>query len=86
MCRCHEREARNVQVVMTRGQECTGVMRSQECTGKLREATFFIIHSVQFTSVQFKMVSMQSGKAHMRSTPSLRSFPNVALETVPMLV
>ena len=23
-------------------------------------------------------------KAHMRSTPSLRSFPNVAFETVPM--
>ena len=26
------------------------------------------------------------GKAHMRSTTSLRSFPNVALETVPMFV
>ena len=26
------------------------------------------------------------GKTHMRSTPSLRSFPNVALETVPMFV
>ena len=25
-------------------------------------------------------------KAHMHSTPSLRSFPNVAFETVPMLV
>ena len=24
------------------------------------------------------------GKAHMRSTPSLKSFPNVAFETVPM--
>ena len=26
------------------------------------------------------------GKAHMRSTPSLRSFPNVAFETAPMFV
>ena len=25
-------------------------------------------------------------KAHMRSTPSLRSFPNVAFETVPVFV
>ena len=38
-------------------------------------------------SVQFKVVSIYAlGKAYMRSTPSLRSFPNVALETVPMLV
>ena len=40
----------------------------------------------QFSSVQLKMVSMRSEKAHMRSTPSLRSFPNVAFETVPMFV
>ena len=33
----------------------------------------------QFNSDQFKMVSM-------RSTPSLRSLPNVAFETLPMLV
>ena len=40
---------------------------------------------VQFSSVQEGMYAL--GKAHiMRSTPSLRSFPNVALETVPMLV
>ena len=33
-----------------------------------------------FSSVQFKMVSMHSGKPIcMRSTPSLRSFPNVGL-------
>ena len=32
-----------------------------------------------FSSVQFKVVSMRSERpAHMRSTPSLRSFPNVA--------
>ena len=29
---------------------------------------------------------VQRGKAHMRSTPSLISFPEVAVETVPMLV
>ena len=44
---------------------------------------------VQFSSVQFSLV--QDGiyapeKAHMRSTQSLRSSPNVALEKVPMLV
>ena len=37
-----------------------------------------------FSSVQFKMVFMRSEKAHMRSIPSLRNFPNVAFETVPM--
>ena len=26
------------------------------------------------------------GKSHMRSTPSLRSFPNVAFETVPLCI
>ena len=26
------------------------------------------------------------GNVHMRSTPSLRSFPNVAFETLPMFV
>ena len=39
---------------------------------------------VQFSSVQDGFYAL--GKAHMRSTPSLRSFPNVALETVPVLV
>ena len=50
--------------------------------------------TVQFSTVQFSSVQFSSvqdyiyalGKAHMRSTQSLRSFPNVALETVPMLV
>ena len=41
--------------------------------------------SLEFNSVQFKMVFMRSEKAHMRSIPSLRNFPNVAFETVPML-
>ena len=39
---------------------------------------------VQFSSVQDGIYAL--GKAHVHSTPSLRSFPNVALETVPMLV
>jgi len=39
---------------------------------------------VQFTSVQDGIYAL--GKAHMRSTPSLRGFPNVAFETVPMFV
>ena len=46
-----------------------------------------IVHhwiSVQFSSVQDGIYEL--GKAYMRSTPSLRSFPIVALETVPMLV
>ena len=38
-------------------------------------------------SVQFKMVYVRSEKPIiMRFTPSLRSFPNVAFETVPMFV
>ena len=40
--------------------------------------------TVQFCSVQDGIYAL--GKAHMRSTPSLRSFPNVAFETVPMFV
>ena len=45
--------------------------------------------SVQVSSIQFN--SVQDGiyalwKAHMLSTPSLMSFSNVTLETVPMLV
>ena len=42
--------------------------------------------SAQFSSVPFKMVSMRSGKPMCAPTPSLRSFSNVAFETVPMLV
>ena len=42
------------------------------------------IYIVQFSSVQDCIYAL--GKAHMRSTPSLRSFPNVAFETVPMFV
>ena len=42
----------------------------------------FNVSSVQFSSVQDGNYPL--GKAHIRSTPSLRSFPNVAIETVPM--
>ena len=40
--------------------------------------------SVQFSSVQDGVGALR--KTHMRFTTSLRSVPNVALETVPMLV
>ena len=40
--------------------------------------------SVQFSSVRDDFYAL--GKALMCSTPSLRSFPNVAFETVPMFV
>ena len=36
--------------------------------------------------IQFRMVSMTSKKPMCAPPPSLRSFPNVAFETVPMLV
>ena len=35
--------------------------------------------------VQFKMTLCALGKAHMRSSPSLRTVPNVVFETVPQL-
>ena len=41
--------------------------------------------SVQFSSVQFKMVSWLQ-KAHMCSIPSLRSFPNDVFDTFPMFI
>ena len=40
--------------------------------------------SVQFSSVQDDIYALR--KAHMRFTPSLRSFPDATLETVSMLV
>ena len=45
---------------------------------------YFKVGSVQFSSVQDGIYAL--GKAHLRSTPSLRSFPNLAHETVPILV
>ena len=39
---------------------------------------------VDFSSVQDGIYAL--GKAHMRSNPSLRSFPSVVFETVPMRV
>ena len=38
----------------------------------------------QFSSVQYGVYAF--GKACMRPTPSLRSFPNVAFKTIPMFV
>ena len=40
--------------------------------------------SLSLSSVQYGTYAL--GKSHMRSTPSLTSFPNVAFETVPMFV
>ena len=39
---------------------------------------------VHFSSVQDGIYALK--KAYMRSTPSLRSFPSVAFETVPMFL
>ena len=50
----------------------------------LKENTILGSVEVPLSSVQDGMYALS--KAHMRSTPSLRSFPNVALETVPILV
>ena len=41
------------------------------------------LSSVQFSSVQDGIYGL--GKAHMRSTPSVRRFPNVAFEMVPIV-
>ena len=41
-------------------------------------------YQVQFSSVQYGIRAF--GKARMHSTPSLRSFPNVAFKTVPIFV
>ena len=54
--------------------------------GLERETSSVQFSSVQFSSVQFKMVSVRLEKAYMRSTPSLKSFPNLAFATVPVFV
>ena len=40
--------------------------------------------SAQFRSVQDDICAL--GKSHMRSTPSLRSSPKVAFQTIPLFV
>ena len=40
--------------------------------------------TIQFSLVRGGIYAL--GKAHMRSTQSLRSFPNVAFKTVPIFV
>ena len=64
-----------------------GQMRSQALAKEfstLASSEVFRFSSVQFSSVQDGIYEL--GKAHMRSAPSLRSFPSVAREPVPMLV
>ena len=48
------------------------------------EGEGFVVVVVMFSAVQDGICAL--GKAHMRSTPSVRSFPNVAFETVSMFV
>ena len=67
----------------TRDQRATSFCRIQQITTSLQDVS----SSVQFSSVQFKMASMRAWEGlYMRSTPSPRSFPNVTLDTVPVLV
>ena len=52
---------------------------------QLKSASLGKAHNVQFSSGQEGMDALR--KAHMRSTPFSRTFPqNVAFETVPMFV
>ena len=55
-----------------------------EGEGRGRKGNYTIWKYWKFSSVQDGNYAF--GKAHMRSTPSLRSFPSVAFETVPMFV
>ena len=55
-------------------------MRSQA----LAKESSTLASSEVFSSVQDGIYEL--GKAHMRSAPSLRNFPRVACEPVPMLV
>jgi len=52
-----------------------GTVRKDRCT-------LGVVWHHLFSSVQDGIYAL--GKAHMRSTPSLRSFPNLAFETVPV--
>ena len=47
-------------------------VRVKDCEESIHAAD--TVQSGELSSVQFKMVYMRSGRAHMRSTPSLRSF------------
>ena len=59
--------------------------RSERVNGQHCYAAFKrLAQFSSFRSVQDDIYAL--GKAHMRSTPSLRSFPNVAFETVPVFV
>ena len=51
---------------------------------RISDYSMLLYISVQFSSVQDGIYAL--GKAHIRSTPSLRSFPNVAFEAVPLFV
>ena len=50
----------------------------------MHKYVYFALFNSEVSSVQGGICAL--GKAHMRSTPSLRGFPSVAFETVPMFV
>ena len=47
---------------------------------------FFSSQNAKYQHRKYSSVQNALGKAHMRSTPSFRRFPEVAFETVPMFV
>ena len=97
VCEPVERVALTLQECQRAGRCTVKVWRATVCLIESCNTSFSqSVSSVQFSSVQFSSVqfsSVQDGiivcareGPYMRSTPSLRGFPNAALETVPMLV
>ena len=70
--------------------DSTSVVRATAAAGRSTQAPLVSVKPVLtldgVSPVQDGRPIYALGKAHMRSTPSLRNFPCVALETVPMLV
>jgi len=60
---------------------------ADQSIGHDRETHLFTVARVQTVQfAQFKMIFMRSENPIMQSIPSLRDFPNVAFETVPVFV
>ena len=53
---------------------------------KEKSELFLSKHYVVFWALFSSRWHLRARNAHMRSTPSLKEFPNVAFQTVPMLV
>ena len=62
----------------------TGVAFIRSQVAKVVDGNRLVRQCNLFSSVQDGIYAL--GKAHMHRTPSLRSFPNIAFKTVPMLV